>query len=355
MVTMFPEMTMAMKRWIWVALIGILLTPALASAQAEEVVYFHTDAIGSVRMITDSTGTVLARYDYTPFGQPWNPPGTVEVMQFTGKERDVQTELDYFNARDFMSLTGRFTTPDDPAYMDPFNPQSMNRYAYAYNNPFRYNDPTGHSGDCIGGYDSTTGNCLALPDFGFPWSLWNGWIQSWGTAVEVAQPVTNWFMAPRDPTCLAGSAGIGTLVGGMAGGIIGGAGGGASGAFGGTMAAPGVGTIPGGLAGGAAGFGYGTALGALAGGTFGRALGTVACMGGGPGGGGHKSPKPGVSGKEGAKDVPSWAKGQRPRVGESGRDFAKRLLDDKYGPGNYDKCPGSEFNRIQKWGDRAFQ
>ena len=111
----FSEMTMAMTRLIWAALIGIVLTPAVARAQAEEVVYFHTDAIGSVRMITDASGTVLARYDYTPFGQPWNAPGTVEVMQFTGKERDGQTELDYFSARDFMSLTGRFTTPDDPA------------------------------------------------------------------------------------------------------------------------------------------------------------------------------------------------------------------------------------------------
>ena len=71
--------------------------------------------------------------------------------------------------------------------------------------------------------------------------------------------------------------------------------------------------------------------------------------------GGFKKPKAGVSGKEGAKDVPSWAKGQRPQIGESGKDFAKRLLDAKYGPGNYDKGPTSEFNQIQKWGDRAFE
>jgi hypothetical protein len=69
----------------------------------------------------------------------------------------------------------------------------------------------------------------------------------------------------------------------------------------------------------------------------------------------YKTPKSGVSGKEGAKDVPSWAKGERPNVNESGKDFAKRLLDKKYGEGNYDKGPGSEFNKIQKWGDRAFE
>jgi hypothetical protein len=69
----------------------------------------------------------------------------------------------------------------------------------------------------------------------------------------------------------------------------------------------------------------------------------------------YKTPRSGISGKEGAKDVPSWAKGERPKVNESGKDFAKRLLDKKYGEGNYDKGPGSEFNKIQKWGDRAFE
>lgn len=67
-----------------------------------------------------------------------------------------------------------------------------------------------------------------------------------------------------------------------------------------------------------------------------------------------KIPNEGLSGKEAAKDVPSWAKGNRPRVGESGKDFAKRLLDEKYGP-DYPKGPGSEFNKVQKWGDRAFR
>jgi hypothetical protein len=69
----------------------------------------------------------------------------------------------------------------------------------------------------------------------------------------------------------------------------------------------------------------------------------------------NKVPKPGISGKEGSKDVPSWAKGARPKVGDSGKDFAERLLDDKYGKGNYPKGAGSEFSKIQKWGDRAFQ
>jgi RHS repeat-associated protein len=68
-----------------------------------------------------------------------------------------------------------------------------------------------------------------------------------------------------------------------------------------------------------------------------------------------KVPRPGLSPAEGAKDVPSWCRGQRPRVGEKGEDSAKRLLDEKYGPGNWERGAGKEFSQIQKWGDRAFQ
>ena len=69
---------------------------------------------------------------------------------------------------------------------------------------------------------------------------------------------------------------------------------------------------------------------------------------------GYKKPKSG-SGKDKATDVPSWAKGKRPKKNEDGKKFAKRLCDERYGPGNYDKGPGSEYNKIKKWGDRGFE
>lgn len=47
------------------------------------------------------------------------------------------------------------------------------------------------------------------------------------------------------------------------------------------------------------------------------------------------------------QDVPKWAKGNRPYKGESGKDFAKRLMDEKYGAGNYKTGPGSEYNQIK--------
>ena len=68
----------------------------------------------------------------------------------------------------------------------------------------------------------------------------------------------------------------------------------------------------------------------------------------------HKKSKSG-SGKEKSNDIPTWAEGQVPYIDESGKEFAKRLMDEKYGKDNYEKGPNSEFNKLKKWGDRGFE
>lgn len=67
-----------------------------------------------------------------------------------------------------------------------------------------------------------------------------------------------------------------------------------------------------------------------------------------------KKPIPRLSGKEGAKDIPSWARGKRPYVGENGGDYAQRLMDDQYGRGNWDKND-PEYRHLKKHGDRNFR
>jgi RHS repeat-associated protein len=125
------------------------VAPAMAYAQTETVTYYHTDAIGSVRMITDASGAVLARYDYQPFGLPLdqNPPPPPERRQFAGKERDTETGYDYFGARYYASGNGRFTTVDplldvEQALVDP---QMWNRYTYVANRPLKFVDPDGRN------------------------------------------------------------------------------------------------------------------------------------------------------------------------------------------------------------------
>jgi hypothetical protein len=61
------------------------------------------------------------------------------------------------------------------------------------------------------------------------------------------------------------------------------------------------------------------------------------------------------SGKERGSDIPSWAKGSRPNPGETPRQAAERILGERYGPGNYPKGPGSEFNKIKKFFERLLR
>ncbi len=75
------------------------------------------------------------------------------MIEFTGKERDAETGLDYFGARYFSGAQGRFTSPDphnEGAQL--VDPQSWNMYAYVGNNPLRYVDPDGQDRHvCIDG------------------------------------------------------------------------------------------------------------------------------------------------------------------------------------------------------------
>jgi RHS repeat-associated protein len=145
-----------------------LLWPGPVGA-ADVVEYYHLDAVGNVRAVTDQARNVIERHDYLPFAEEWcpgPPPGVCGAVapgqpkRFTGKERDAETGLDYFGARYFSAKIGRFTTVD-PAYTwreNLVDPQRWNRYAYARNNPLRYVDPDGKAIDVVAdigfiGYD----------------------------------------------------------------------------------------------------------------------------------------------------------------------------------------------------------
>jgi RHS repeat-associated protein len=137
----------------WISVLCVVT----ASAQTTEVVtYYHTDAIGSVRMITDANGQVVERHDYLPFGEEWSAPSSSEGRLYTGKERDRETGFDYFGARYYASGGGRFTTVD-PNHIngDIFDPQSWNGFAYARSNPLRFVDPFGF-GECPASTDTST-------------------------------------------------------------------------------------------------------------------------------------------------------------------------------------------------------
>lgn len=60
----------------------------------------------------------------------------------TQYERDVETGLDYAQARYYGSITGRFISAD-PVGGHAEDPQTLNRYTYVRNSPLRFTDPSG--------------------------------------------------------------------------------------------------------------------------------------------------------------------------------------------------------------------
>lgn len=115
-----------------------------AHAQTDTVTYVYTDPQGTPLAEADTSGNVIARYDYTPYGNavtslgnPPNGPG------YTGHVNDPETGLVYMQAR-YYQPDGRFLSPDQ---MEPSagNIYSFNRYDYANNNPVINIDPNGRN------------------------------------------------------------------------------------------------------------------------------------------------------------------------------------------------------------------
>ncbi len=116
---------------------------------SNNVNYYFSDHLGTARIITNSTGSILDDSDFYPFGgeRPISS-SSGNTYKFTGKERDSESGLDNFAARFNSSTLGRFLSPDpDNAGALLGSPQSWNAYSYVLNSPLNYVDPTGL--DCI--------------------------------------------------------------------------------------------------------------------------------------------------------------------------------------------------------------
>lgn len=138
--------------------------------------YLTNDALGSPRVIGNAYGDLKARRDFFPFGdeiyagygsrttsQRYSATSDDTRQKFATYQRDIETGLDFAQSRYFSPKHGRFTSPDEfkggpdelfdfeedarsnpTFYADLENPQSLNKYQYTYNNPYKYNDPNGH-------------------------------------------------------------------------------------------------------------------------------------------------------------------------------------------------------------------
>lgn len=137
---------------------GLHVATALTNSQdnGANPYFHHSDWLGTERLRTDINGVSCETISSLPFGDGQTIGGTcgdVDAHHFTGKERDTESNLDYFGARYYSSTQGRFMIPDWAAkptavpYAEFGGPQSLNLYAYVRNNPLSKADPDGHDRD----------------------------------------------------------------------------------------------------------------------------------------------------------------------------------------------------------------
>jgi RHS repeat-associated protein len=137
--------------------------------------YYHADQLGSVRMLTDSTGAIQASYAFDPYGNTSSGTGQVTIpFGYAGAYTDGESSLIYLRARYYDPKTAQFLTKD------PGFASTGQAYAYAADNPVNLTDPSG-----------------AGP---FAW-VWNGAKWVWGQVTSVFSPGT--VVGPPDTSAQA--------------------------------------------------------------------------------------------------------------------------------------------------------
>ena len=84
--------------------------------------YLSTDHLGNTWLVTDANHAVIARHDFTPFGEEIPAGSAARTTQwgafdgvrqkFTGQEHDDENQFDFFQARYLSAAQQRFLSPD---------------------------------------------------------------------------------------------------------------------------------------------------------------------------------------------------------------------------------------------------
>jgi len=135
----------------------VALVPASGGA-----LYYAEDLLGTSRVMVQANGTLCYDADFTPFGGEQAYTSTcAQNYKFEGKERDTETGNDDFGARYYSWRFGRWLSSDWSAvpvavpYANLTNPQTLNLYSMAGDDPESFADLDGH-GDTTSPSGTTT-------------------------------------------------------------------------------------------------------------------------------------------------------------------------------------------------------
>jgi RHS repeat-associated protein len=97
----------------------------------------HTDGLGSIRALSDTSGTLIGSIAYTPYGTPEHQTGQSSDLGYTGELTDPTTGLVYLRARDYDPASAAFLT------RDPIETTTRDPYGYTAGDPLNHTDPSG--------------------------------------------------------------------------------------------------------------------------------------------------------------------------------------------------------------------
>jgi RHS repeat-associated protein len=134
----------------------------------EEIAYLVRDHLGSASAAFDQAGNVEAQL-FDPWGERIYHSGPTDMLVsdvlhgYTDQRHEDELGWIDMNARMYDPGQRRFISPD-PLVADPLFSTGRNRFAYVLNNPLRYTDPTGMSGEAAyhNTWDSSAANSKTL-------------------------------------------------------------------------------------------------------------------------------------------------------------------------------------------------
>jgi RHS repeat-associated protein len=121
---------------------------------------YHTDALGSIRALTDGSTTLIATYRTDVWGNPTATQGSsTQPFRFAGEQLDSDGFV-YLRARFYEPATGRFPQRDQ-LFGDTRMPVSLNRLQYALSGPVSRADPGGLSSSRVLSFGEAFGDVSA--------------------------------------------------------------------------------------------------------------------------------------------------------------------------------------------------